>query len=144
MAHLKRMQTSFDEAFIAPFASHIWRSGRSRNHWTDLDGWQDSMAGPISAVAESGHCQYLYSREDAYFAGVKDADTLLDRLKKWHTGLVAGINRFAPESSDEIEDMEFMHKTANTMLQLVLQIFEIERVRLLSEKGFSNMGLNSG
>jgi hypothetical protein len=132
--HSKQMQTSFDEAFIAPFGSHKWRSGRSRNHWTDLEGWQDSMAGPISAVAESGNCQYVYSREDAYFAGVKDAETLLDRLMKWHTGLVAGINRFVPASDGEIEDKEYMHKTANTMLELVLQTFEIEKVRLLPKQ----------
>jgi len=129
------MQTTFDEAFVAPYASHLWRSGRARNHWTDLEGWQDSMAGPISTVAESGDCRYVYLREDSYFAGVKDADKLLDRLMKWHIGLVAGINRFVPQSSDEIEDIEYMHKTANTMLQLVLQTYEIERVRLLSEKG---------
>lgn len=93
------------------------------------------MAGPISAVAKSGDCRYVYLREDAYFAGVKDAYTLLDRLMKWHIGLVTGIKRFVPESMDEIEDIEYMYRTANTMLQLVQQTCEIERVRLLSETG---------
>jgi hypothetical protein len=133
MTHSKQMQTVFDEAFIAPFASHQWRSARARNHWTDLEGWQDSMAGPISSVAESGDCRYVYLREDAYFAGVKDAETLLERLKRWHTGLVTGINRFVPESIDELQDIKYMHKTANAMLQLAQQTCEIERVRLLSE-----------
>lgn len=93
------------------------------------------MAGPISSVVKSGNCRYVYLREDAYFAGVKDAKTLLDRLMKWHIGLVTGINRFVPESIGEIEDIEYMHKTANTMLQLVQQTYEVERDRLLSETG---------
>lgn len=135
VTYSKQMQTIFDEAFIAPFASHLWQSSRARNHWTDLEGWQDLMAGPISTVARSGDCGYVYLREDAYFAGVKDADTLLDRLMKWHIGLVTGINCFVPESMDEIADIEYMYKTANMMLQLVQQTCKIERVRLLSETG---------
>jgi len=30
------------------------------------------MAGPLSAIAESGGCEYVYPRDDWYFASVND------------------------------------------------------------------------
>ncbi len=58
---------------------------------------------PITSVARSGDCRYVYLREECNFAGIKDAETLLDRLMKCNTGLVTGINRFVPESMTRLK-----------------------------------------
>src|SRR5580704_15933667 len=71
-----RAEIGVETLFIAPFASHRWASARGRSHWVALEGWQDSMAGPLSSITSSGGCDYVYTRDDGYFAGVSDPPKL--------------------------------------------------------------------
>jgi hypothetical protein len=120
---------SFKTAFIAPFASYTWASGRGRSHWVELEGWQDAMAGPLSAVIQSGGCEYAYGRDDCYFTGVSDPGTLKARLLEWHAGLVAGVEEFVANDQAEAKDLAFMRSIAAQMKKVVERACEIERVR---------------
>jgi hypothetical protein len=51
---LLELREAFHAAFIVPFASHVWRSDRGRSHWVELEGWQDSLTGPLSSVVNTG------------------------------------------------------------------------------------------
>jgi hypothetical protein len=115
--------------FVAPFASHRWASARGRSHWVDLEGWQDSIAGPVSAVAGSGGCAYVYEREDGYFAGVSDPAGLRSRLLDWHAALAAGVEKFAPECPAEASDLEFMRSLVSGARELIEQACAVERAR---------------
>src|SRR4051812_27507930 len=95
------LREAFDEAFVAPFASHRWHSTRGRSHWVDLERWQDSLAGPLSKIADTGGCEYAYARDDWYFAGGADPPALRARLLEWHAGLAAGVEGFATTSPAE-------------------------------------------
>lgn len=127
------MSESFDSAFIVPFASHSWQSARGRSHWVEMEGWQNSMAGPISSVAKRCECDYVYQRDDWYFANVVNPETLHHRLMEWHAGLLAGLMRFEPTSVAETEDLKYMQCVADKMRALIEQACEIERVRWTTE-----------
>ncbi|MCE9560866.1 MAG: hypothetical protein K8U57_02315 [Planctomycetes bacterium] len=123
------MLESFNTLFIAPFASHQWSSRVGRSHWVELEGWQDSMAGPLSAIAERGGCEYVYPRDDWYFAPVSDPASLRARLREWHWGLAVGVERFAPATADEATDLEFMRSVVIRMRELIEQACAVEQVR---------------
>jgi hypothetical protein len=127
------MKEALEALFIAPFASHEWQSARARSHWVELEGWQDAMAGPLSSIANSGGCQYVYNRQDGYFPGVVDPESLLHCLLDCHAGLVAGVEAFCPATSAEAEDQRHMMAIADGMRALVESGCEIERARWATE-----------
>lgn len=123
------LRETFKALFITPFASHRWASAAGRSHWVELEGWQGSLAGPLSAIAESGGCEYVYSRDDWYFAAVNDPPSLRARLLEWHAGLTAGVARFAPSTPDETADLEFVRSLADQMRELVERSCALEQAR---------------
>ncbi len=124
-----RLREAFDALFVTPFASHRWASTRGRSHWVELEGWQDSMAGPLSAIATDGGCEYVYPRDDWYFASVGDPASLRARLMEWHAGLAAGVERFAPTTRGEAADLAFMRSVATRMRELVERACAVEQAR---------------
>jgi len=126
---------AFEKAFIAPFASHRWRSRRARSHWVDLEGWQSSMAGPIDKIVRTGGCEYVYSRTDWYFATVEDPESLRRRLLEWHVGLAAGVERFIPANEGEAEDLAYMRSVAEEMRSVVERACAAERDRWTANRG---------
>ncbi len=128
------MREAFDTLFITPIASHCWGSCRSRSHWVDLEGWQDSIAGPISAISNCGDCEYVYSRNDWYFAQVNDPTSLLIRLMEWHSGLATGVENFIPVTPDEAADKDFMRSLVCRMQELVEQACAVEQARWQAAK----------
>lgn len=123
--------------FIAPFASHGWESARGRSHWVELEGWQDSIAGPLSAIADTGGCGYVYAREDWYFGDVGDPVALRARLLEWLAGLLAGVGRFSPTTSAEATDLVFMRAVTYRIGELVEQACRVEQARWSAEMGHS-------
>ncbi len=123
------LQEAFDALFIAPFATHRWESERARSHWVDLECWQDSIAGPVSSIVETGGCEYVYARDDWYFAEVNDPESLRAKLSEWLMGLSAGVERFKPTSPHEDADLQFMRDVTSRMEQLIEQACAIERSR---------------
>jgi hypothetical protein len=91
------------------------------------------MAGPLSAVAESGGCGYVYAREDAYFIGVSDPTALKLRLLEWLAGLIAGVERFTPATPEETEDLAFLRALTERMREVIEQACEVERLRWSAE-----------
>jgi hypothetical protein len=123
------LREAFEVLFVAPFASRRWASERGRSHWVELEGWQDSLAGPLSAIAGTGGCEYVYPRDDWYFASVSDPPSLRSRLLEWHAGLAAGIERFAPATPGEATDLEFMRSVVGRTRELVERACAVEQAR---------------
>jgi hypothetical protein len=126
---LTELCEAYDAAFIIPFASHRWESDRARSHWVELEGWQNSMAGPLSSIANTGGCEYVYAREDWAFAGVGDPAALRVRLLEWHAGLFAGVEQFVPVTPAEAADLAFMRSVAAKMRELIERACEFEQAR---------------
>lgn len=137
---LTELREAFERLFIAPFASHRWASGRGRSHWVDLEGWQDSIAGPLSSITSTGGCDYVYSREDDYFAGVSNPSRLRSRLLEWHAGLAAGIEQFVPVAPNEHDDLAFMRAVVAEMRELVERACVVEQARWESAKAGRTSG----
>lgn len=128
------LQEVFDHLFIAPLSSHNWASCRGRSHWVELEGWQDSMAGPLSAIADTGGCDYVYLRNDWYFEVVDDPQSLRSRLLQWHAGLLIGVERFDPIGTYETLDFAFMQSLVERMRELVERACIIEHARWQSTR----------
>jgi|SRR5947209_1364757 len=135
MAGGSDLQQAFHRAFIEPFAFHTWGSRRSRWHWVELEGWEDAIAGPGSSIAENGGCDYVYSRDDHYFAGVDDPESLRRRLLEWHAELAAGVERFRPSAAAERADLEFMRSLVADMQSLIQRAMAVELHRWQGSRG---------
>lgn len=123
------LRKAFDDLFVAPYAPHSWASSRGRSHWVELEGWQDSLAGPLSSVAESGGCEFVYARDDWYYASVSDPPSLLARLQEWQGGLATGVERFAPATPEEASDLEFMCSLVSRIGDFVERACSVEQSR---------------
>ncbi len=120
------LRSSFHAAFIYPFSAHRWNTKRGRRHWVDLEGWQDALMGPVSAVVERGGCAYVYTRDDEYFSGVHDPVALRARLRQWHAKLAAGLERFRATSRDEAADLASMQQFVHAIWDVAVQACDIE------------------
>lgn len=136
-SELAEYARAYEEAFIAPFASHRWLTSRGRSHWIEMEGWQNSMAGPLSAIARTGGCEYVYHRGDSYFADVHDPAALHQRLLVWHAGLLTGLDNFSPRTSEESEDLNYMRSVAEQIVVLINWGVRIEEVRRATGHGSS-------
>lgn len=57
---------------IAQPSRQGWRATPISGAAATLEGWQDSMAGPLSSIVKSGGCEYVYTRNDWWFVSVDD------------------------------------------------------------------------
>jgi|SRR6516162_437606 hypothetical protein len=136
--NLNELRQVLEETLSAPFASHPWRSARGRSHWVELEGWQDSLAGPLSTIAQTGGCEYVYLRDDWYFAGVNDPPALRQRMREWYAGLLAGIEQFSPASAEEAEDLAYMRSLAARIAWLIERANDLEQSRWFAERNRAN------
>jgi hypothetical protein len=128
------LRKAFDDLFVAPYTSHTWASSRGRSHWVELEGWQDSLAGPLSSIAESGGCEFVYTRDDCYYASVSDPPSLLSRLQEWQSGLATGVERFAPATPEEAADLVYMRSVVSRMEDFVERAYSVEQSRWQAAK----------
>jgi hypothetical protein len=123
------LKALFQAAFTDPYASHAWASAKGKSHWREMECLQDTMAGPLCSVIKRGGCEYVYTRNDQYFAGVDNPNALRLRLIQWHSEFVARINQFEPSSVEERDDLSFMRSTVEKMLEVIERAVELERRR---------------
>jgi hypothetical protein len=116
-------------ALVEPYASHYWESSRGKSFWTDLEPIQDSIAGPLYSIAKRGGCEHVYARNDRYFAGVDDPDSLRRRVLEWHSELAAAVEQFVPASDAESADHSYMRSQAVRIRELIHQAVKVEEQR---------------
>ncbi len=129
MKSLQELRDTFERLFVDPFASHCWASERARSHWVQLEGWQDAMAGPLCSIVTAGGCEYVYSRDDDYFAGVSNPSALRSLLLGWHGRLTAGVEQFIATTPQECNDLAFMQRICAEMRELVERACAVEQAR---------------
>jgi len=118
----------FDEAFYSR-PSNGWNSERARSRWSELEDWRYTIAGPLDAIVKKGGCQYVYARNDRYFAGVSDPESLRSRLLEWLAELAAKVEGFQPASAAEQGDIAYMRSRVAAMRSAIEQAIEAERRR---------------
>ena len=128
-----KLRKELDVVFISPFATHQWQSTRGREHWCDLELWQDAMAGPLVSIADFGGCNYVFDRNDGYFKGVVDPTSLHVYLLECYESLHAAIEVFCPSSSDEAADQTYMRSIAAKMRVVLERGYQIEYARWAGE-----------
>jgi hypothetical protein len=120
---------AFDAAFIASCDRRSWNTARGRCHWLKSESWQDAIAGPLWSILKNGGCEYVYPRQDPYFAGVHDPSSLRNRLLEWHAKLASNLETFEPASNDERRDQSFMESLLANIRVVIERAIEIESRR---------------
>lgn len=128
------LREAYRLAFTAPYASHRWRSIRGRPHWVDLEPWQDAIAGPLCSIVNSGGCDYVYARDDAYFTGVTEPRELHARLLEWHARLARGVDRFVANTPSQVADLRYMRDVLTLMRNVIEQGLQVENARWLATR----------
>jgi len=123
------LEQAFRAAFVEPYASRQWASMRAKSYWVDLEGWQDSIAGPVSSIVQNGGCEYVYQRTDWGFAGVDDPESLKRFLLGKHSGLSSAVEQFEPASDAESADCVYMRAQIGAMRSVIERATEIESRR---------------
>ncbi len=121
-----RFSSDFLAAFVEPTASHRWGSRRAKLHWCDLETLRDKLAGPLSDSRGSG---YVYKRNDQFFSGVSDPESLRTRLLQWLDDLSAEVSRFETRTSRQRADFAYMKSLVDKMRELIEALIESERIR---------------
>jgi len=122
------LRVAFEAAFYAQ-SSHGWNSERGRAFWSSLEGWRDSIAGPVYSIVMKGDCEYVYTRGGHYFTGVSEPKSLQSRLLDWQAELVDTVEEFTPASSAEEEDLASMRLRAAAMRSVIDRAIEVESRR---------------
>jgi hypothetical protein len=121
------LKKAFDTAFIAASDRHRWKSSRGRSHWAmEASMWKDAIAGPLWSILKDGGCPYVYPRQDHYFAGVHDPQSLRTRLFEWHAKLAVKVEDFAPTSNAENHDLQFMQSLVADIRVVIERAVEME------------------
>lgn len=126
---MPNLEQEYKALFIAPYATRAWASVQGRMHWVNLEGWQDAMAGPISAIVDNGECGYVYARDDGYFASVEDPASLRERLLHWHSGLSKGVEQFESTTPDTAKDFAYIRSVVDRIRVLIERVCVIEQHR---------------
>ncbi len=120
--------------FIRP-VSRKWASDVGRWYWRIECGlWVDQIAGPLSTIADSGGCAYVYPRDDKYFKNVNDPASLRLRILEWHTVIIEKVDRFIPATEDEAMDSKLMQSLVEDLKSLIEMACAVEQARWLSAK----------
>ncbi len=131
------LKTEFEAAFYASTKTYTWNTSRARHAWIDLEIIESSIAGPLYSIVHNDGCPYVYSRDDEYFTGVTDPDSLLARLKQWHDKLARGVEDFVPENDAEAADHAAMRGFTAAIWAVTENAMAVERQRWLRERGTS-------
>jgi len=121
------LKKAFDSAFMVD--RRFWKSARGRAHWLESEGWQDAIAGPLWSIVRHGGCDYVYPRQDSFFADVHDPASLRNLLFEWHARLVSNIGRFAPSTDAEVSDQLLMQSLVERIRVVIERAIEIESHR---------------
>jgi hypothetical protein len=123
------LKTAFDATFIASCDRRSWKTARGRCHWLESEGWTDAIAGPLRSILKDGGCEYVYPRQDSFFLGVHDPNSLRNRLLEWHAKLASNCGNFAPVSDDERLDQNFMESLLANIQIVIERAIELESRR---------------
>jgi hypothetical protein len=122
------LNRAVDEAFFSRL-SHGFASERGRSWWSELEDWRYTISGPLNSIVKKGGCEYVYARDDRYFAGVNDPESLRSRLLGWLAELAARVDGFEPASEAEHADLAFMRSCVTAMRSAIEQAIAVERRR---------------
>lgn len=123
------LATQFKIAFQFPPFKRRLKTKRAQWYWINLSVLVDDLAGPLSAILNTGGCAYVYPREDRYFAGVTDPLALRAVWRRWHGELCGHVDVFEPASVNEAADLELMRRFASDILAVGERLLDIEQAR---------------
>lgn len=87
------------------------------------------MAGPLYSIVRRGGCEYVYGRDDWWFAGVSCPTSLRSRLLEWHAELAMRVGRFKPESETEQTVLTLMLSLVAAMRSVIDVAISVESRR---------------
>jgi hypothetical protein len=122
----------FKEIFWDAFHRPKLLSSRIADTWEGLEPLNDLLSGPLYAIYENAHCDYVFSNQ-APFESVASADDLMDWfqevLKHYAEGLQAAL---PPVTEEETRDLQLLDYQLDTKAELCEIAYKICTERLSS------------
>lgn len=117
------------ELFWKAFGRPRLRTKKFNNLWLRLELLSDWLAGPLSAIKENGHCDYVFKDKEKRFLGVSDVES----FRRWCLDIVneyrEEILKTPIKNNDERLDREDMLDIAQNMEELSNLAFRILNAR---------------
>ena len=103
--------------FTQPIAEHRWAAIKTKRLWVELDQlYFDPLVGPLTEIASSGNCDYLFSHPDQ-LDGIMDADDFALWAREALEQARSQVHEFRPRGKGQSEDY-------GTMLELIDEMGE--------------------
>jgi hypothetical protein len=119
--NLERFKLIFWDAFHRPKLN----SARMNEVFEALEPINDILAGPLFAVYENGHCQYIFDDQSS-FIDIVTADDLMDMfqdlLKRYAEGLEAALPPVTPEEETDLKALDFQLDLKAELCEMAYQI----------------------
>lgn len=114
---LEHFKALFWNAFHRPQL----KSERIHQVWLSLEPINDILAGPLFAIYENGHCDYIFSNQEV-FESIVNADDLMDFFQELLKKYAEGLEHATPPTDDtERNDLQ----TLDYQLDLKAELCEI-------------------
>ncbi len=121
--------TLFKELFLQGFMRPQLRTDVFKEVWSDLEGWSDTLAGPLYSIYVDDNCDYVFGDSETRFKGIKSEDELLG----WCLCIVEeyrrGVKRIEAMTENEIIDQQTLLGQTNIMEKLSHLAADIQRHR---------------
>jgi hypothetical protein len=97
--------------------------------WSDLEGWTDTLAGPLYSIYVDENCDYIFCDSETRFKGIKSEDEFL----VWCLGIVEehrrGANKIEAKTENELTDQLILLSQTDIMEKLSHLAVDIQRHR---------------
>lgn len=120
---------TFKELFRQGFMRPQLITEEFKEVWSDLEGWSDTLAGPLYSIYVDDNCDYVFRDSETRFKGIKSEDELLG----WCLDIVEeyrrGVSKMAAKTENEIVDQQMLLSKTNIMEKLSHLAVDIQRHR---------------
>lgn len=115
----------FKEIFWNAFHRPKLESNRILAVWESLEPVNDILAGPLFSIYENGHCDYIFTNQDA-FQSILNADDLMDffqeLLKKYAEGLEAATPPIDALEAKDLQTLDFQLDLKAELCEIAYQL----------------------
>ena len=115
----------FRDLFWDAFHRPKFLSEKYKERWEDLESLNDLLAGPMFAVYENGHCDYVFSDKErfSFIHTQEDFFTWLRKLCFQYRAAIEELNPATPAEEHDATILRFQCDIKEELCELCEQIY---------------------
>lgn len=120
----------FSDMFWKGFERPQLKTKKFKKVWLDMEGWRDSLAGPLYSINEYENCDYVFNNQNEIFKEINSCEELLDWCMKIVKEYRHGVCRIQANTKDEMQDQTLLLNQTVIMEKLSNLAIDIQRRRI--------------